>query len=141
MILYYGRGYRKKLLRQQVLKNQYRKHQIKIGPTTSKKFKTSNGLLQGNPLSQIHLKIYADICLREWTKKCNRMSTELKETFLNICFLQMAKQFTQDDEVANYKSNHLHRDYRKWGFQINFSKTEYMTKDPDELSIVGIKIK
>ena len=75
--------------------------------------------------------------------KCNTIVIKLKSgTFLRHLFLQMNKVvITRDGEDANYICNKLPRECIKWSSQMNYLKTEYMTKDLDELHIHGIKIK
>jgi hypothetical protein len=39
--------------------------------------------------------------------------------------------FAQDTEDAEYMLRKLVEEYMKWGLQINFGKTEYLTLDPE----------
>ena len=93
--------------------------QIKIGATVYKKFKTSKGLILCCPLSSIFFKVYMDVCLREWIKKCNKMGIELKEGkfLLHLLFADDQVVITQDGEDANYVCNKPYKEYRKYSYK------------------------
>lgn len=46
-----------------------------------------------------------------------------------------------DDEAADHMCNQLPAIYRAWDLQINFSKTQYLTSDPDGLFTDGVEIR
>lgn len=117
--------------------------QIKVGNTLSPQFTTSKGLLQGCPMSPILFKIYIDISLRQWSRKCNRMGLEIADGKYvhHLLFADDQVVIAQDGEDANYMCNQLSKEYKKWGLKINYKKTEYLTNDTDELYIEGERIK
>lgn len=117
--------------------------QVKIGRKLSGKFGTSKGLLQGCPMSPTLFKIYIDISLRIWSRKCKRMGLEVsEEIYLNhLLFADDQVIITQDGEDANYVCRQLSMEYQRWGLKINYDKTEYLTNDLDELYIDGRRIK
>lgn len=94
-------------------------------------------------MSPILFKIYLEICLKEWIMKCRKMGIQLdEEKFLhNLLFADDQVVVAQDGEDANYTCRKLNEVYKKWGLQINYNKTEYLTNDTDDLYIDGKKIK
>jgi hypothetical protein len=48
----------------------------------------------------------------------------------NLLFADDQEIIAQDTEDAEYMLRKLVEEYMKWGLQINFGKTEYLTLDP-----------
>ena len=83
--------------------------QIKIGNRLSQEFGTTKGLLQGCCLSPILFKIYIDVILRDWSRKCNVMGIPMKSQYFlyHLLFADDQVLITQDIEDASYMTRKL----------------------------------
>jgi hypothetical protein len=97
----------------------------------SREFYTSKGLLQGCCMSPTLFKIYIDTILKRWSQKCHTVGLPINQDYhlYNLLFADDQVIITQDTEDAEYMLRKLVEEYKKWGLQINFGKTEYLTLD------------
>jgi hypothetical protein len=67
--------------------------------------------------------------LRRWSQKCHGITSQPGLPFVQL-FADDQVIIAQDIEDAEYMLRKLVEEYMKWGLQINFGKTEYLTLDP-----------
>lgn len=100
---------------------------VKTGSKMSFGFTPTKGLKQGCCLSPTLFKIYLEQTLRIWKQKCENMGIPLNNT--NIYSLSFADDqviMAQDYDDIEYMTRKLIEEYKKWGLEVNISKTEYM---------------
>ena len=100
------------------------KCRIKMGKASPREFQTSEGLLQGCPISPFLFKLYLQVSLIEWNKMFNKMGIKLEETtYLHqLLFADDQVVIVRDGEDANYMCAKLVETYKKWGLTINYGK-------------------
>jgi hypothetical protein len=117
-----------------ILKSMYSNNrcQVQVGSSLSREFCTSKGLLQGCCISPTLFKIYIDMSLRRLSQKCHTMGLPINQDYNlhNLLFAVDQVIIAQDTEDAEYMLRKLVEEYMKWGLQIHFGKTEYLTLDP-----------
>ena len=101
--------------------------QIKLGRRLTQEIVLTKGLKQGCTLSPMLFNIYVDQALEVWYKKCDRMGFEIGDkTFHSLLFADDQVLFAQDGDDMEYMVRKIDEEYRKWGLNINYNKTEYM---------------
>ena len=101
--------------------------QVKIGNKLSHPFNITKGLHQGCCISPTLFKIYIRIALEEWKRKCSGMGIPLKNT--TLCTLQFADDqvvLVGDKEDLECRTRKLKETYKKWGLDMNLSRTKYL---------------
>jgi hypothetical protein len=117
-----------------ILKSLYSNNrcQVKVGSRLSREFYISKELLQGCCISPTLFEIYIVLILRRWSQKYHTMGLRINQDYrlYNLLFADDQVIIAQDTEDAEYMLRKLVEEYVKWGLQINFGKTEYLTLDP-----------
>ena len=100
---------------------------VKSGQQVSKKIKITKGLKQGCSMSPTLFKIYVQEALNQWCKKCSRMGIEMGESnFYTMLFADDQIILANDEDDITYMMRKLLEELKKWGLQVNMSKTEYL---------------
>lgn len=103
------------------------KSSVKVGHQISPEFETTKGLLQGCCLSPTLFKIYISYALNYWSRKCQAMGIKIDTSYIyTLLFADDQVVLASDADDANYMVRKLHEEYKKWGLEINFEKTEYL---------------
>lgn len=81
--------------------------------------------------------MYLEDVLREWKKKCSGMGVSLndEETLFTLGFADDRVIIAQDQHDAEFITQKLVANYRKWGLEVNVRKTEMLTIGGNQLSI------
>ena len=118
------------------------KCRVKMGDKLSEEFPTSKGLLQGCCMSPTLFKIYIDVALKEWARRCEERGVRLGNRHLiHLLFADDQVIMTQNKDDLKYVTEDVLKAYDRWGLKINYKKTEHMTTGTEEnIYIDGHKI-
>lgn len=111
--------------------------QIKLGRRITQEIILTKGLKQGCTLSPMLFNIYIDQALEIWYKKCAGMGFVIGDNTLHsLLFADDQVIFSQDEEDMEYMVRKIDEEYRKWGLNINYNKTEYLCVGKEVSNIV-----
>ena len=111
---------------------------IKIGNKISEEFRVTKGLRQGCAMVPTLFKIYINEALKKWKKHCENMGIPINDKFLyTLLFADDQVVVAMDEQDSNYMVRKLHEQYKNWGLEINYEKTEQLTigRDGDDMVI------
>lgn len=117
---------------------------IKQGKNISEPFSVTKGLRQGCCLSPTLFKIYISKVLEHWRRTVSGMGIDIDDSCLTtLLFADDQIIIANDENDADYMFRKLQAEYKKWGLNINMTKTEYLKigddqEDP-ELEIRNLK--
>lgn len=74
------------------------------------------------------------MALQNWTRKCRYMGIQIHPDYYlyNLLFADDQVIITEDTDDASYMLRKLVEEYKIWGLEINFNKTEYLTMGLEE---------
>ena len=100
---------------------------IKIGNKVSETFKVTKGLRQGCAMAPTLFKIYINEALKKWKKHCEVMGIPINDKFLyTLLFADDQVVVAMDEQDSSYMIRKLHEQYKQWGLDINYEKTEQL---------------
>jgi len=114
----------------QAVKNFYGENvsAIRMGNKVSENFKVTKGLRQGCAMAPTLFKIYINEALTKWKQHCEIMGIPINDKFLyTLLFADDQVVLAMDEQDSNYMIRKLHEQYKRWGLEINYAKTEQMT--------------
>lgn len=100
---------------------------VKTSLGYSESFVVNKGLRQGCCLSPTLFKIYMNVVLSNWSRKCSKMGIQLEDGHLyTLLFADDQVVLAEDEDDASYMVRKLIEEYDDWGLEINLQKTQYM---------------
>jgi len=102
----------------------------------------TKGLRQGCAMAPTLFKIYINKALKKWKKYCGTMGIPINDKFLyTLLFADDQVVVAMDEQDSNYMIRKLHEEYKNWGLDINYEKTEQLIigRDGDDM-VIGSKI-